>query len=100
MIITNILFLILVAFIGYLIGRFSDYYLNFWMHDPAWAPHHWIYGALLIVANLFFPATFLGSLLSFFGVGLFVSDLKDFIDLKIIGSDGKDKSQRRFWHID
>ena len=100
MLIINIIIFLGVAFVGYLIGRFSDYYLNFWVNDPAWAPHHWIYGALLILINLFFPGSLFWLSMTFFGIGLFISDLKDFLDLKIIGKDNKDKSTRRFWHID
>jgi hypothetical protein len=88
------------AFLGYLIGRWGDYYLNFWLKDPSWAPHHWIYGLILIVISLLFLKDNLELWTISFGAGLFVSDLKDFLELKFIGKDNKDKSERRFWHID
>ena len=85
---------------GYLIGRWGDYYLNFWLKDPAWAPHHWIYGLILMIIGIFFLKNNLALWIFSFGAGLLISDLKDFLNLKFIGSDKKDKSQRRFWHID
>jgi len=90
----------LAAFLGYLVGRWGDYYLNFWLKDPVWAPHHWIYGLVLIIIGVFFFKTNLGLWAIFFGAGLFVSDLKDFLDLKFIGKDNKTKKQRKFWNID
>ena len=100
MIILNIIIFIAIGFAGYLVGRWSDYYLNFWLKDPVWAPHHWIYGGLLIIATLFFLGNNIGLAVSLFGAGLFISDLSDFLDLKIIGKDNKDKSTRKFWNID
>jgi len=90
--------LLVVAFLGYVIGRFGDYYLNFWINDPP-APHHWIYGLVLIPAGSFYLES-LGVLIMSFGFGLFISDLKDFLDFKFWGKDGKTKEVRRFWHID
>lgn len=98
MVILSIINFLVSALIGYLIGRWSDYYLNFWLKDPSWAPHHWIYGLILMVAGLVLRND-LGLWMFFFGAGLFISDLQDFLDLKFIGKDNKDKSQRRFWHI-
>jgi|SRR3989344_314716 len=96
----TVLTFLLFTFFGYLIGRFGDYYLNFWLKDPSWAPHHWIYGLILIAFGTFYLENSLGMWTIFFGFGLFISDLKDFLELKVIGSDGKDIAQRRFWHID
>lgn len=92
--------LLISAFAGYLIGRWGDYYLNFWMRDPSWAPHHWIYGLILMAIGLFYFKNSLGLWMFFFGLGIFVSDFKDFMDFKFIGKDNKTTSQRRFWHID
>lgn len=100
MLILNIINLLLAGFSGYLLGRFGDYYLNFWLKDPSWAPHHWIYGLALALIGFFFFRNNLQIWISSFGIGLFISDFKDFWDFKIIGSDKKNKSQRRFWHID
>lgn len=91
---------IVTAFMGYLIGRWGDNYLNFWLKDPSWAPHHWIYGLILMILGAFFLKDNLGLWTFAFGFGLFISDLKDFLDLKFWGPDGKNKSQIRFWHID
>ena len=99
MIILNIINFLIAAFLGYLIGRWGDYYLNFWMKDPP-APHHWIYGLILMIIGSFYLKNNLGLWTIFFGAGLFISDLKDFLDFKFFGKDNKDKSQRRFWHID
>jgi H+/Cl- antiporter ClcA len=100
MAILNIITFLFFAFLGYIIGRFGDYYLNFWMKDPSWAPHHWIYGLILIAFGTFYLGNNLGLWAISFGAGLFISDLKDFLELKVIGSDNKIKSQRHFWHID
>ena len=100
MLVLNIIFFLITAFLGYLIGRFGDYYLNFWMKDPSWAPHHWIYGLILMIIGIFYFKNDLGLWIFSFGLGLFISDLKDFLDLKFVGSDKKGKSQRKFWHID
>lgn len=86
-------------FLGYLAGRWGDYYLNFWLKDPPWAPHHWIYGFLLIIMGPIILKNSLGLWILSFGIGLFVSDLKDFLKLKILGPDGKTRENRKFWHI-
>ena len=96
----SIIIILLVGFLGYVIGRFGDYYLNFWMKDPSWAPHHWIYGLILVALGSYFFGNNISLWLISFGIGLFISDLKDFLELKVIGSDNKIKSQRKFWHID
>jgi len=70
------------------------------MKDPNWAPDHWIYGAILVIIGLLLFKNNLGLWIFSFGMGLFVSDLKDFSNLKFFGSDKKDLSKRRFWHID
>jgi hypothetical protein len=100
MIILNIVNFLTAAFLGYIIGRLGDYYFNFWLKDPNWTPHHWIYGLILMIAGPLLFRNNLGLWMFSFGAGLFVSDLKDFLDLKFIGKDGKNKDQRKFWHID
>jgi len=100
MIILNILIFLAASFLGYLFGRWTDYYLNFWLKDPSWAPHHWIYGLILMMVGFFSFKNNLNIWIFAFGEGFFISDLKDFLELKFIGSDKKDKSQRRFWNID
>jgi hypothetical protein len=88
------------AFIGYLIGRIGDNYINFWIGDPHWTPDHWIYGLILMIIGPLFFRNYWGLYIFSFGLGHLVSDLKDFLNLKFYGSDNKTKAQRRFWHID
>lgn len=83
---------ILTAIIGYFIGRLSHIY-----GGDLPGPHHWIYGFLLFFAPIFFK-NFLGFLILSFGIGLFISDLKDFVYLRFWGVD--DVKIKRFWHID
>ena len=61
-------------------------------------PHHWIYGFALALYGLFYQSRW-GFLGFSFGIGLFISDFKDFIKLRIISRD-KRESEWRFWHID
>jgi len=100
MIFLEIITLLAMAFIGYLIGRWSDYYLNFWINDPYWTPHHWIYGLILIIIGTFYFNNYLGQWALFFGLGFLISDLKDFWEMKFFGKDNKTKETRKFWHID
>ncbi len=100
MIILSIINFFVAGFLGYLIGRWSDYYLNFWIKDPNWTPHHWIYGLLLMIIGLYFLKNYFGIWIFSFGIGHFISDLKDFLYFRFIGSDNKTKEDRRFWHID
>jgi hypothetical protein len=53
-----------------------------------------------MAVGLFFFKGNLEIWIFFLGLGFFVSDLKDFLDFKFYGKDNKNKSQRRFWHID
>jgi hypothetical protein len=95
----NIVIFLIAGFVGYIVGRWADNYLNFWIGDPHWTPDHWIYGLLLMILSFFFFGSWWLYVFSF-GLGHFISDLNDFLHLKFYGSDNKDKSQRRFWHID
>lgn len=83
--------------IGYVLGRIGHYWVNDWMGNPDWTPHHWIYGALIIPASTYFTSVF-GLVLLFFGVGHFISDLKDFLELKFFAPDAE--GPKRFFHID
>ncbi|MEK7124140.1 MAG: hypothetical protein AAB877_00425 [Patescibacteria group bacterium] len=83
---------------GYLSGRIGHYYLNDLMNNPAWLPHHWIYGAALIPASSYFLNSFWGIVILFFGIGHFISDFNDFTRLKFFGPD--ENSKKRFFHID
>lgn len=97
--VTQVIIILVSAFIGYLIGRVGDCYLNPLLKDPAWAPHHWIYGVMIMIIGLIVMENNLVGLWLFsFGLGHFISDLKDFVDLRFIGADKKGKT--KFWGID
>jgi len=83
---------------GYLSGRVGHYYINDMIGNPAWLPHHWIYGAILIPTSSYFSSTFWGLIILFFGVGHFVSDFKDFLALRFFSPD--EEGPKRFFHID
>ena len=89
----QILFYILIAFIGYSVGRIGHIYLGYTK-----SPHHWIYGLILIILGLIFYKQFLGLLALFFGIGHFISDFDDFLHLRFYGRN-KD-GRKRFWGID
>ena len=76
------------AFLGYLIGRIGDYYAGHWDFF-----HHWIYGIILMCIGVFTNIFILS-----FGLGLFISDFKDFYNCKIYGPDKK--TIKRFWGFD
>jgi len=90
---------ILVAFLGYIVGRWADY-VNALIRDPAWLPHHWIPALILMVIGFFYLKDSLGLLVSSFGTGFFISDLKDFLNLKFFEKDGKNPKDVKFWNID
>ena len=98
MLILYVLLYFITAFGGYLIGRWGHYYLNVWLKNPKWAPHHWIYGLALMAAGIFFYREFIGLLAISFGLGHFISDLKDFLKLKFVGPD--EEGEKKFWGID
>jgi len=75
---------------GYLLGRIGHYYINDLIGNPAWLPHHWIYGAILIPTSSLFNTSMLGLFILFFGVG--------HLALKFISAD--EEGQKRFFHID
>ncbi|MCK5449688.1 hypothetical protein KAI32_02385 [Candidatus Pacearchaeota archaeon] len=92
----NILLIITISligtFVGFAIGRFGDKYgghLN--------APHHWIYGLVLIVVGIIYIHNWIGMLSLSFGVGHFVSDLDDFLHMRIWGVD--EPHEWKFWSI-
>ena len=89
---------LLLAFAGYLLGRFGHAYLNVWLGNPGWAPHHWIYGALLMGLGALFRKKSWGWPVFFFGLGHFISDLKDFTELRFLAPDVE--GLKKFWGID
>jgi len=86
------------GFIGYILGRICHYWLNPLFNNPDWAPHHWIYGLLIVVYGWYATGLY-GLLIAAFGIGFFVSDLRDFLNGEIIGPDD-DTEPARFWGID
>ena len=83
---------IISAFIGFAIGRIGDKYgghLN--------APHHWIYGLVLIIVGIVYVNHWIGILSLFFGIGHFISDLDDFLNMRIWGID--EPHEWKFWSI-
>lgn len=89
----DILFYILMALFGYAIGRIGHIFGGH-LKDT----HHWIYGFVLTIIGLFFYGNFFGRLSISFGIGVFVSDLKDFCNMRFYGVDNVKK--KRFWGID
>lgn len=86
------------GFLGYLVGRVGHYWLNPALNNPGWAPHHWIYGILLLILGGYMGG-FAGLLIASFGAGHFFSDLKDFLNGEFIGPDD-DTHPPKFWGID
>lgn len=79
---------IAIAFSGYIIGRIGDYYAGHWDFF-----HHWIYGFIFVIIGGFtYP------LFCYFGIGLIISDMKDFTNLEIYGPDKK--TIKKFWGFD
>ena len=89
----QILFYLLTAFLGYTVGRISHIY-----GGHLKTPHHWIYGLILIIAGLVFYKDAIGQVLFYFGVGHFISDFKDFRQLKFFGVD--EDGKKKFWGVD
>lgn len=81
-----------IAFVGFAIGRIGHIY-----GGHLSTPDHWIYGALLFIPGIGYTGSFIFALF-FFGAGLIISDLKDFLNFKLWGPDEVD--ELRFWHID
>ena len=80
------------TFAGFALGRFGDKYgghLN--------TPHHWIWGIILIVLGIVYINTPLGIISLSFGAGHFISDLDDFLHLRLWGVDKP--HEWGFWSI-
>lgn len=91
---------VVMSFLGYVVGRWADNYVNFWMGDPDWTPDHWIYGLVLMYAGILIFDGYIELYLFSFGLGHFISDLHDFLHLKFFGKDNKRRDKVAFWHID
>lgn len=78
--------------VGFVVGRLGDRWggnIN--------APHHWIYGIALVFIGVVYVGTLIGALLFYLGVGHFVSDLEDFLHMRVWGADKPHKW--RFWSL-
>lgn len=93
-----ILLPIVIAFGGYVLGRFGHVYLNVWTGNSKYLPHHWIYGALLIIIGTIYLPASVAQYSLYFGIGLFISDFKDFVALKFFEPDKE--GPKKFWDID
>ena len=89
----EILLYVLLAFGGYAIGRIGHV-----RGGHLKAPHHWIYGFILVFWGIFFHHNPLAPFALSFGAGLFISDLIDFLHLKLLSPDPPGK--KNFWGID
>ena len=90
-----IIFSLIIGFIGFSIGRVGHIIGGSW-----YCPHHWIYALLIIIIGLIlhskYPKIYL--FIIALGIGLFISDLKDFLNLQFYGVDTV--SEFVFWAVD
>lgn len=88
----TILAFLFFTFIGFALGRLGDKWgghLN--------GPHHWIPGLVLMIGGGMYWQQFWGIMAISFGIGLFVSDLNDFLHGRIWGVD--EPHEWKFWSI-
>lgn len=83
------------GFIGFLNGRIGHIF-----GGASVGFHHWIYGLIIMILGfILYKKHFKTGLFIFsFGVGIFISDLKDFLNLQFYNIDTVDKFV--FWNID
>ena len=93
MIVTQVIICGLIVFVGYVVGRIGHI-----TRGHLKTLHHWIYGLVLLIIGLVFCESLWGLYILSFGAGLFISDLRDFFDLKFYGVD-KD-GIKKFWEVD
>ena len=87
-------FFLLCALGGYLIGRIGDHY-----GGQTNTPHHWTYCLLISIFGLvYFDNYYWWAIFVAGGLGSFVSDLNDFLHLRLYGPDVTDN--HHFWGID
>ena len=93
-----LLYYLLAGFLGYFIGRLGHILGG----QIMWIPHHWIFGLLLFSVGLFClffkKRRHIGYFLIFLGVGLFISDFRDFTLMRIWEPDNV--KILKFWGID
>ncbi|MBU3934352.1 hypothetical protein KKC00_00030 [Patescibacteria group bacterium] len=88
-----ILFSAITLFSGYIVGRIGHI-----AGGHLKTPHHWIYGFVLIIIGYIYQYNSWGILILSFGAGFFISDLRDFLNLKFYGID--ENTSKRFWDVD
>lgn len=88
-----IIIVFITIFVGYTIGRISHILWGHWN-----TPHHWVYGLICIAIGLVFYENILGKFVFYFGIGHFLSDIKDFLIFKFFGRDSD--GPKRFWGFD
>lgn len=89
-----IFFYILIVFSGFAIGRLGHIY-----GGHLRVPHHWIYGVVMTVGGGAVWRNTFGIFVVLFGIGLWISDFKDFQKLKVdLNPDPPEN--KRFWGID
>ncbi|MFA6185212.1 MAG: hypothetical protein WCT51_03850 [Candidatus Shapirobacteria bacterium] len=91
----NIIFGLLFIFTGYVSGRIGHL-----IGGTSLSPHHWIYGLIIMIIGFILHRKYhkLYFLIGFFGIGVFISDLNDFLNLQFYGVDTVSKFT--FWNID
>lgn len=92
--IKNIFLNLIIGFIGFASGRIGHIF-----GGMSVSPHHWIYALLIIILGLILSTKYpkLHLFIVVFGIGLFISDLQDFLNLQFYGADTVDKFV--FWGI-
>ena len=97
--IIKIIIILLFWFLGFTIGRIGDkYYGNL---EKIWifpVPHHWIWGVIFTVLGILFFNYFFALWLISFGIGVFVSDLNDFLHMRLFGEEPL--HVWKFWSIE
>lgn len=86
------------GFLAYLFGRWTHVYLNVWFNNLVWAPHHWIYGVILMIIGAVLRKKELGKILFWIGLGLLISDFNDFLKLAFFTPDSE--GPKRFFGFD
>lgn len=91
----NIIFGLISIFIGYISGRTGHL-----IGGLSLSPHHWIYGLLIMIIGFILHKKYSKYyfLIGFLGIGIFISDLNDFLNLQFYGVDTV--NQFIFWNID
>lgn len=86
---------LLIAFVGYSAGRIGHIFGG----NIVFMPHHWIIGIILVFISLFLPKkNKIKMPFFYFGLGLFISDFKDFTYLRFW--DPENVKLIKFWGFD